>query len=547
MSLRTYLALLKKTIPDQLVTIKEEVDWRYELTKYVSDMEKRPGNPAVLFENIKDYDMPVLVNLFGSVDRISLGVGEAPCVRSRLGFYDEWNRLFVKDVEPVKVKSGPVKDVKLLGKDVDLNTLPIPRFYEEDGGRYITAGLFLAKNPDDPDEMNLSFVRMHLQGKDSFGVSFHSRGHMWQYFEKAKQANEPLDAAVIIGAHPTLSLAAAAKITDEYAKAGALMGEAVKLVDCETVDLQVPAESEIVLEGKVLLDEMAEGPFTEYTGYISGRSTRNHFKVSGILRRKDSIFMAVAPNNSAEHLLLSGLPKQARISRAVIDFTHLPVLEDINWPVWGTHFVCFMGLKENVNGRGLAKQMGALLLGLDHYVKFVAALPHGVDLSDSTMVLGAIAERCDFIRGSGLDILGGVYSHLLDPSSREPGISSKLVLDATGARIQSKGGALKDVEALSYVLHAAYPYQNNPVLCAVTSEKNVENLQCFLDEETLAGSRLIILVDEDIDLRDGRQLLWALATRLQPAERSLCLGGRLVLDARMGEGWTARRATLPFS
>ena len=547
MSLRTHLELLQKTLPEQYVSIKEEVDWRYGLTAYVAELEKKPGNPAILFEKVKDYKTPVLMNLFGSVDRISLGIGEHPTVRSRLGFYDEWNRLFKNDVKPVTIKNGPVKETKLLGGDVDLNLLPIPRFYEQDGGRYITAGLFLARNPDNWEEMNLSYVRMHLQGKDSFGVSFHSMGHMWQYFEKAKAAGEPMEAAVIIGAHPSLYLAAAAKITDEYSKSGALTGKAVKLVNCETVDLQVPADSEIVLEGKVLLDEMDEGPFTEYTGYISGRSTRNHFKVSGILKRRDALFMAVAPNNSAEHLLLSGLPKQARISRAVIDFTHLPAVEDINWPVWATHFACFISLRENISGRGLAKQMGTLLLGLDHYVKLVAVLPHGTDLADPAGILGTIAERCDFNKGSGIDTLGKVYSHLLDPSSRNPGLSSKMILDATGPILAHGKGDLEKIRKNPMVREAGYPCKDNEALCVLTPSEVPMGYDWALDSDALSGSRLIILVDDDIDVRDGRQVLWAVATRLQPLENSLCRDGRLLLDARKGEGWTAKRATLPFN
>ena len=124
-------------------------------------------------------------------------------------------------------------------------------------------------------------------------------------------------------------------------------GEPVELVNCETVDIPVPAQAEIVLEGRIELDEEDEGPFTEYTGYISGRSTRNLFKVSAVTMRKDAYFVAVAPSNSAEHLLLSGLPKQARISRAIIDYTHTPALKDIIWPVWATHFVCFI----SINGK----------------------------------------------------------------------------------------------------------------------------------------------------------------------------------------------------
>lgn len=545
--LRNYLELIKETVPDQFVTVSNEVDWNYEITSYVTEMEKQKTNPVVFFEKVKDYSTPILVNLFGHPDRISLSIGESPKVRSRLDFYREWNRLFSKDLPPVHVGTGPIKERKNLYEEVNLYSLPIPRFYEQDGGRYITAGLFLARNPADREEVNLSYVRMHLQGKDRFGVSFHSRGHMWQYFEKAKQENKPLEAAVILGTHPTLALATASKIINEYHKSGALTEAPVKLVNCETVDLPVPADAEIVLEGKIMMESEDEGPFTEYTGYISGRSTRNLFKVTGILQRKAPIFMAVAPSNSAEHLLLSGLPKQARIYKGLQDFVHLPVVSDINWPVWATHFASFMTLKENVSGtKGLGKQVGTLLLGLDHYVKVVAVLPYGTDLSNSTGVLTTIAQRCDFVLGSEIDIIGTSYHHLLDPSSVSAGLSSKMIIDASGSKKSSK--TLMDVSrilAIEGVKDACFLSKSSE-LCTIVSSEEKSGLDWIYDEPGLSDCRMVVLVDNDIDPRDGRQVMWAIATRFQPMEDSVFREGKLFLDARKGADWTAIRATLPF-
>ncbi|GAF69789.1 unnamed protein product [marine sediment metagenome] len=153
-SLRTYLERLRKTAPDQLVTVREPVDWRYEVTAHVAGMEKRVHNPALLFENVKDHSIPLLINLFGNVDRISLALGGKSHVSGgRLEFYEEWNRLFARDIAPVLVDDGPVKDIRLRGADVDLTSLPIPRFYEQDGGRYVTAGLVAARNPDVPEAL----------------------------------------------------------------------------------------------------------------------------------------------------------------------------------------------------------------------------------------------------------------------------------------------------------------------------------------------------------------------------------------------------------
>ena len=551
-SLRAYLDKLCNVVPDQLVRVKAPVDWRYEVTAYVAEMERKASNPALLFENVKDYSMPLLINLFGHVDRIALALGDTSHSRgSRLDFYNEWNRLFKEEVPPVHIDRGPVKDIRCRGDDVDLASLPIPKFYEQDGGRYITAGLLVARNPDDPEEINLTYTRMHLKGRDRFGISLHSRGHTWQYFEKSRAAGEPLDAAVIIGAHPALCLAAAAKITNEYHRAGALIGEPIELVRCETVDLTVPAQAEIVLEGQILLDEEDEGPFTEYTGYISGRSTRNLFRVSAITRRENAIFLAVAPSNSSEHLLLSGLPKQARISRALIDFIHTPALKDIIWPVWGTHFVCFLSLKESMNlTPGLAKQIGLLLLGLDHYIKIVAVFPAEINISDVNSALGNIALRCDFKDGSDLEVLGRVFCQWLDPSSREAGLSSKMIIDATGPE---KEIVYSDIEADMQDLPASRkvkdisPCKDNPRLCAVIATPELYDLNDLLDMTSLKRCRLIVCVDDDIDIRDGRQILWAMATRFQPADDIIIKNGRMIIDARKGDNWTARRATIPSS
>ena len=546
--LRTYINLLKLRTPEQLRLVDDSIRWNYDITNYVTEMERLNINPALLFNNVKGSDIPIIVNLLGTIDRINLAVNEkTKDTGSRLGFYEEWNKRFTKDVEPIMVDSSQVKELRFKGSEVDLTSLPIPRFYEQDGGRYITAGLFLARNPDDPEELNLSFVRMHLQGINRFGVSFHSRGHMWQYVEKAKAEGEPLDSAVVIGAHPSLYLAAAAKITNEYHKAGALMGEAIELVKCDTVDLLVPASAEIVLEGQVLLEPEDEGPFTEYTGYISGRSTRNLFKVNAITRRKDSIFMAVAPSNSAEHLLLSGLPKQARISRGIIDFMHTPALSDIIWPVWATHFACFMTLRNTVSGStGLAQQMSLLLLGLDHYVKLVGVLPEGTDLSNTGEILETIASRCDFQMNSGVNIIGKVYSQWLDPSSVQAGLSSKMILDATGPIIKRGEVNLSDVKKIKVISDVSL-VSGNPALCVVRLDPTIHEADQLLGIDALKGSRLIIAVDDDIYLNDARQVLWAIATRSQPADSVTLKDNRMVIDARKGENWTATRATLPFS
>ncbi len=268
--------------------------------------------------------------------------------------------------------------------------------------------------------------------------------------------------------------------------------------------------------------------------------------------REDPIFLAVAPSNSSEHLLLSGLPKQARITRTLVESMHVEALRDIVWPVSGTHFVCFASLRESVGMTpGLAKQLGLLLLGLDHYVKIVAILPSDTDVNDTTGALGAIAARCNFERGSGIEVLGGVFCQYLDPSSPQAGLSSKMILDASGPEIEAPSTEavpdLKGAPSSDRIREASFPCDGNPHLCAVKAALDVRDLTVLLDESSLNRCRLIVCVDEDIDIRDGRQILWAVATRFQPAEDAIIGDGRLVFDARKPENWSAMRATIPQS
>jgi len=549
-SLRSYLEKLSEVLPDQLMAVRQPVNYNYEITSYVLKAEKQGANPALIFEKVGDCATPLLINLFGNVERVFLILNNRQTKGNRLDFYKKWNELIYEKTLPIMVGKGPVKEVIYEGGDVDLSMLPIPKFYEQDGGRYITAGLLVARNPVNPEELNLTYSRMQLKDRDRLSLSLHSRGHTWQYLERAKAAKRPLEAAVIIGAHPSLYLAAAAKIVDEYQLAGTLLREPLELVQCETIDIPVPSQAEIVLEGEIRLENEDEGPFTEYTGYISGRSTRNLFQVSSMMMRRDAIFLAVAPSNSSEHLLLSGLPKQARIFQAVNTYTHAPVLKDIIWPLSGTHFVCLISLRESANLLpGLAKQLGLLLLGLDHYVKIVAMFPPEIEVSNLESVFKAIASKCDFKDGSDVEILNGVYSHLLDPSSKIAGLSSKMIIDvskpAEDTRIEEESVTVKRLKLSDIVVHYAFLSDGDPRFCAIQVGSKVGDLKRILDEEEFKESRLFVCVDEDIDILDCRQILWAIATRFQPSEDAILTDGRMIIDARMGSDWVGRKPTLP--
>jgi 2,5-furandicarboxylate decarboxylase 1 len=544
--LRSYLDRVERLLPGQLLRVEEPVNHEYDITRRIEETALLPGNPALLFENVKEFSQPVLINVFGHVDRIKLALeGAKSPVATRPDMYREWGALMARSVEPMMVPRGPVRDIKRRGGDIDLTKLPILRFYEQDAGRYITSGLVAARDPEKSEVINLSYARMQLKGRAKIGTTLHSRGNLWSYYEKSKALGKPLDVAVIIGAHPALYLAAAAKITGEYAVASSLIGEPLRLVQGETVDVPVPADAEIVLEGRIILAEEDEGPFTEYSGYLSGRSTRNVFEVGCVTMRRDSIYQTIMPSNSDEHLLLSGLPKQARIFGAVASFSPIPAVRDMSWPVSGTHYVCLVSMQATAASvPGFAKQIGALVLGLDPYLKLVVLLPDGVNVDDLGACLGEAAERCDMTAGSGIEMLHDVFCHRLDPSSSPDGTASKAILVATG-QIKPRVA----VKKLTDLGKLGIGEVTNPLgdwrlrVLKMCPGSNVKAALTSL----VKGPGITICVDEDIDASDLRQVVWGMATRFQPADDFVLSGGGLGVDGTKPEGWKAKRATLPFT
>lgn len=401
--------------------ISEEVSLEYEITA-VWKMFERKGDPVLFFEKVQGCDMPVVANVFGSRARVARMIGA-----DMWNFYDKWLEKTSVIVEPEYVSTGPVKEVKHLSSEVDLGTLPALKFFVEDGGRYITSGIVVANHPE-TGEVNLSFARLMVKDRNKLGVSIHSRGNLWRYFNRATELGRPwLNVAVVIGCNPTLYLAAATRTTDEYKMAGALASEPVQLVKCETNDVHVPSDAEIVLEGRMLTNVYEdEGPFSEYTGYVSGRSTRNVMIIDCITHRRNPIFQTIIPTNSSEHLLLGGLPMQANVYKRLKE--SIPEVKGINFPVWGTHFVAILSVdKEGKEGVQIRAAM--LLMGANPYVKYVILVDDDIDVFDEMQVLWAVATRSQPDRS--MHLFPVTDGNMLDPSQERAGFTSRAVIDAT--------------------------------------------------------------------------------------------------------------------
>lgn len=420
--LHQFLDYLRSEHPEELWEIKIHVSLSHQMTAYALELEHQKRYPALLFERVEGHTIPVVSNLFASRRRIGLMLGV-----EEKELLTEWSKLSSKRIKPVTKDSGPVKEVILTGDDVDLRQFPIPVHFAIDAGAYITAGITMARDPD-TGIGNLSFARLQVKGPNRLGTSLHSRGNLWDFQQRCEQRNKPLEVAIVIGSHPAISVAAATRLPlgeDELELAAGLLNEPIDVVPAETVDLMVPADAEMIIEGIIKPNvKEDEGPFGEYTGYASPRSTRNVVQVKAVTHRRDMIFHDIVPGASSEHLNLSKTSRIPQFFDAVKKV--LPNVVALNYPQSGTHFHCYLSMRKVLEGQ--PKQAIALLFGLDMYLKLIVVVDEDIDVFNEQQVMWALATR--FQADKGLVVIPGAPCNLLDPSSND-GMSAKMGLDAT--------------------------------------------------------------------------------------------------------------------
>jgi UbiD family decarboxylase len=426
--LRSFLAALQADCPASVYAVDDEVPADYTSTALTLALEKQGRAPVVLLNRLAGRSGRMVANLFGSRELLARAAGATPdTFLDVLG--DALDHLVPAETLP-RGDLAPVREVVWEGAEADLARLPIPRHFAQDAGPYITAGMIAARDPD-TGAGNLAYARCQVTGPRRLGVSLHSRQHTWDYLRRAEGRGEDLPVAVVIGAHPAVMLAGAAKMgisEDEYDLAGALIGRPLQLTPGCTVDVPVPATAEIVIEGRLLANVREnEGPFGEYTGYVTGRSTHNVIEVSAITMRRDAIFVDVVPGNSAEHLILGRAAKEAWVYRRMREA--LPFFVDFHYPASGTHFHCFVRIEKSAEGQ--AQQAAQLLVGLDHYIKLVIVVDRDIDPSDEAAVMWALATRTQADRDT--TVLSHCMCNKLDPSS-DDGLGAKLLIDATRKR-----------------------------------------------------------------------------------------------------------------
>jgi len=448
----------------RLIRVAEPVSPVLEMTEIQTRLLTE-GGPAVLFEHVVrpdggSYDMPVLVNLFGTVERVAWGMNRTPGqlreIGEMLAFLRQpeppggWRDAVemlpmlrtVMTMRPKSTSRAPCQEVVLTGDDVDLGALPIQTCWPGEPAPLITWPLVVTQGPesgktggDKRDGYNLGIYRMQVTGRNTTLMRWLRHRGGAQHFERWKQVNgdKPMPVAVVIGADPGCILAAVTPVPDtlsEYQFAGLLRGQKVDLADCKTVPLKVPATAEIVLEGHVsAADEGDEGPYGDHTGYYNAVERFPVFTVSAITRRRKPIYLSTFTGRPPDEPSVLG----EALNEVFVPLfrQQFPEIVDFWLPPEGCSYrVAVVSMRKGYPGHAKRVMLGVWsYLRQFMYTKFVIVVDDDIDVRDWKDVVWAVSTNVDPARD--ITVIENTPIDYLDFASPDSGLGSKLGIDAT--------------------------------------------------------------------------------------------------------------------
>lgn len=425
-ALRGYIAFAEKNFPEEVLRVREPVRTKVDTTAILFELERAGKSPIVIFENVEGHDMPIVTNISGNRNMIaaSLGVSSAELP---LAYRERCQNYLPVEVVP----EAPWQEVVLEGDDVDLTKLPIPWHFEIDAGPYITAGQISARDPETGVDTT-GFHRLQLKGKDRLGVSLHSRRRMYDYHRKAEEKGEALPAAVTLGIHPLHHMGSMAYHyppgVRKYEIIGGLFGEPYRVTPCKTQELEVPSGAEIIIEGEILANvHEPEGPFSEFTGYASHRSTQNVFVAKRIQMRSNAMFHSIVGGMSSDHILIGSMTREGEILNALK--RNLPNVIAVHVPrITCGGLMAIIKMKKTLPGQPRQAIMAAM--GTEYYAKIVVVVDEDVDIYDLSDVMWAVATRTR--AEQDVVLIPGAMGAVLDPSADPETFNvTKVGIDAT--------------------------------------------------------------------------------------------------------------------
>ncbi|KAF6250109.1 menaquinone biosynthesis decarboxylase [Marine Group I thaumarchaeote] len=428
----------------ELKRVKTEVDSNLEIAEILR-REMYSNGSAILFENVKGYDIPVLGNAFGSMKRLEIGlemtdfteIGQRIADMTKMdipsGFLNKIKKLpelsKMASSFPKAETRGPVTEIT--SSDASFDDLPILKSWPNDAGRFITLGLVATKHPE-TGVRNLGVYRMQVIDKTHAIMHWQKHKRGAHHGDISKDRGEKIPVAIIIGGEPATIFSSIAPVPeglDKYLFAGITRKQGIKTVKCKTIDLDVPANAEIVLEGYVdPEDTRDEGPFGDHTGYYTPAEPFPTFTLTGIMRRKDPIYVTTVVGKP--------ILEDAYIGK-VIERSFLPLIQmlqpevvDYSMPAAGWfQGLAIISIKKRYPGQAKKVMMGLWGMGQLSLTKMFVVVDDDINVHDMNDVIWAITTRTDAARDT--IIINNTPTDTLDPASPLVNLGSKMGIDAT--------------------------------------------------------------------------------------------------------------------
>lgn len=429
----------------QLARISAEVDPELEVTE-IADRQVKRGGPALWFERPRGSELPLVINTFASTERTAWALGVEHCdeiaerIRAILltrpaGGLGDKLRGLARMVElaqypPKSVRSGACQQVVREGDEASLAELPILKCWPGDGGRFVTLGAVFTRSRSG-DQRNAGMYRLQVFDERTTGLHIHPHHDGRRHYAQWEAAGEPMPVAVVLGGPPASIYAATAPLPpelDEMLFAGFLRREAVPMVRCRTVDLSVPAEAEIVIEGTVAPQERrTEGPFGDHTGYYSLTDEYPVLRVTAITRREDAVYPTTIVGRPPMEDCFLGKATE-RIFRPLVQMI-VPEVVDYDLPLWGVfHNFAFISIRKQYAYQA-RKVMHALWgLGQMMLTKFLVVVDDDTDVHDVAQVMWRVGNNVD--PGRDVELVRGPLD-ALDHAAPQPCAGTKMGIDAT--------------------------------------------------------------------------------------------------------------------
>ncbi len=562
-SLREFITRLEQE--GELVRIGERISPVLEIAEIADRVSKQPfGGRALLFENVEGSAFPVLINAFGSHRRVNLALGDVEKIARNIerylklqppaGWVDKLKLLPMlfeaAHFPPRRVRGpAPCQEVVLKGDEVDLGRLPILQCWPKDAGRFITFPIVINRSADGRLR-NVGLYRMQVYDKTTTAMHWHIHKDGAHFYHDYRRENKTMEVAVAIGADPAVCYAASAPLPygiDEFLFAGFIRKAAVPLVKCLTVDLEVPANAEIVLEGTIDPGELRnEGPFGDHTGYYSQDGDYPVFRVKAITHRRNAVYHTTLVGKPPQEDLYLGKATE-RIFLPLL-CTQLPEIADMNMPAEGVfHNLLLISIKKRYPMQ--ARRLMSALWGLGQmsFVKTIVAVDDTLDVQDEAAVarhlLNTVRGKGDLFFSEGvLDVLNHASDQALHGSKLGIDLTEKLPGEPGHGRAAPPAPAEALPEA-GWVLET-FPELKDcrfidaggapPVLFASLDKtrpgQGRDFLAAFFKTLAFSGVLFAVVLDTPVDLGDTSLVMWKFLNNIDPGRDILIESERIGID-----------------